>query len=146
MKSSRYLLIALALVIFTACEEEQPTEGILRSTEYTLSEVGGSGITGKATFTEDVEGATEVLIELAGSTTAVNPAFIRFNSAAEGGSVALTLTVCECSVSHTLVKKLDGGTSISYNDLLQLDGHITIHASETDDTIVAVADIGTNGN
>ena len=140
MKRFPYLL--LVLIIFTNCKKDDVDSVLLQSTVYQLNAVDGSGVTGKATFTEDSNGTTEVLIELTGSTTSDNPAFIRFNSTTEGGTIALTLTSCTCSVSHTVVSKLDGGTSISYDGLLKLDGHISIH--DGTNTIVSVADIGSN--
>lgn len=147
MKGSTFFLFLLTAVLMTSCSKDEENTEILNSTEYQLMAVDGSGVTGKATFTKDSNGTTEVLIKLNGSSTSVNPAFIRFNSAAEGGPVALTLTSCECSEGHTVVSKLDNGNSISYEGLLQLDGHISIHKSPNDlDTIVAVANIGANAN
>ena len=147
MKSSPYVVVVLALLIFSGCKKDDVNTVILRSTEYQLSDIDGSGVTGIATFTEDSNGTTEVLIELIGSSTAKNPAFIRFNSASEGGSIALTLTSCECSVSHTVVSKLDDGTTISYDGLLKLDGHVSIHGGENNsEIIVSVTNIGANAN
>ncbi|MFK5974589.1 MAG: hypothetical protein QM485_15085 [Flavobacteriaceae bacterium] len=147
MRSSLYTVVLLAFLIFSSCKKDDVDTVILRSTEYQLSNVGGSGVTGTATFTEDSNGTTEVLIELEGSSTAENPAFIRFNSASEGGSIALTLKSCECSVSHTVVSKLDDGTTISYDGLLKLDGHVSIHGGENNsEIIVSVTNIGANAN
>lgn len=147
MKSSPYFFITIAFVMLTACKKDDVNTVILRSTEYQLVPVAGSNVTGTATFTEDSNKATEVLIELTGSSTATHPAYIRFNSGSEGGTIALTLKACECAVSHTVVSKLDDGTTISYDGLLKLDGHISIHESAADmGTIVAVADIGANAN
>ena len=145
MKNFYYAFALVALVIFTDCKKDDVESVVLRSKEYSLNAVGNSGVTGKVTFTEDSNGTTEVLIELTGSDTSKNPAFIRFNGSTEGGAIALTLTSCECSVGHTVVSKLDGGTSISYDGLLKLDGHVSVHGGPKDLlTIVAVANIGTN--
>ncbi|WP_343486270.1 hypothetical protein [Allomuricauda sp. d1] len=147
MKSSPYSLMALVLLVFIGCKSDDIDSVILQSTEYRLNAVNGSGITGTATFTQDSNGSTEVLIQLDdGSSTAIHPAFIRFNNANEGGAVALTLEACECAVSRTAVTELDTGTAISYDDLLTLDGHISIHESPTDMTVISVADIGANAN
>lgn len=147
MKSSPYFLLVLSLVFLTGCKSDDISSVILRSVEYRLTAVGGSNVTGTATFTEDNNGKTEVLIQLDdGSSTLVHPAYIRFNSADEGGAIALTLEACECAVSRTTVSKLDSGTPISYDDLLKLDGHISIHESPTDMTVISVADVGENAN
>jgi hypothetical protein len=147
MKSSPFFLTALALIIITGCKKDDVSTVILQTTEYRLNASNGSSITGTATFTEDSDGKTEVLIELDdGSSTAVHPAYIRFNTSEEGGAVALTLEACECAVSRTTVSKLDVGTSISYEGLLKLDGHISIHESPDDYTVISAVNIGTNAD
>jgi hypothetical protein len=147
MTRSPYLILVFAIILFTGCSKDEESPVLPKSTEYQLTSMNDSGVTGKATFTDDGQGKTEVLIELTGTTTAVHPADIRFNSAEEGGPVALTLKSCECSVGHTVVTKLDTGTPISYAGLLKLDGHISIHESPGNmGTIVAVANIGLNAN
>lgn len=148
MKSSPFFLTALALLfITTACKKDDVSTVILQSTEYPLLAIGPNGLTGTVTFTEDSDGKTEVLVELDdGSSVAVHPAYIRFNSAEEGGAVALTLNPCECQISRTTVSKLDVGTSISYEGLLQLDGHVSIHNTPEDYTVIAAANIGANAD
>ncbi|MGB5666069.1 MAG: hypothetical protein WBM53_04415 [Maribacter sp.] len=147
MKNSLNILILTCALIFTNCKKDDvATAVILQSVEYNIYDVAGSGITGKATFTQEDNGSTHVLIELDGATTATNPAFIRYNTAAKGGDVAITLKVCECSISNTTITKFDSGSTITYEGLLNLNGHITIHQNGSDQsTIVAVADIGVNG-
>ena len=148
MKSSLSLLALTLVLIFSGCGKDDVAEAvILKSVEYQIYDVSNSGVSGTVTFTQEDNGSTHVLIELAGGYTANNPAFIRFNSAAEGGSVAITLKVCECSISNTTITKLDNGNSITYEGLLALNGHVTIHAnSDNNSAILAVADIGANSN
>lgn len=148
MKSSPYFLFTLVLIFFTSCKSDDDVDSvIIRSVEYRLDAVDGSNITGLATLTENSNGKTEVLIQLDdGSSTAVHPAYIRFNTAEEGGSIALTLEECECAISVTNVSRLDSGTPVSYDDLLEIDGHISIHESPTDMTVISVANIGENAN
>lgn len=139
------------VLILGACSKdddkasEDVGDDILQSKVYQLEAMAGSNITGTATFTEDVDGKTTVLIKLEGSNTTEHPAFIRYNNASEGGPVAITLKECTCSVSETVVSMLDNGESINYDGLVELDGHITIHESPQDlETIVSVANIGAN--
>lgn len=147
MKKAPFLVIAVVFALITSCKKDDVSSVILQSTEYRLQAVGPNGITGTVTFTEDSDGKTEVLVELDdGSSVAVHPAYIRFNSAEEGGAVALTLNPCECKVSTTTVSKLDVGTSISYEGLLQLDGHVSIHNTPEDYTVISAANIGVNAN
>ena len=148
MKSSLSFIALAIVLIFTACKKDDVAEAvILQSIEYQIYDVSSSGVSGTATFTQEDNGSTHVLIELAGGYTATNPAFIRFNSAAEGGDVAITLKACECAISNTTITKLDNGNPITYEGLLGLNGQVTIHASNSDQSaILAVADIGANSN
>ena len=145
MKSSLSLLTLACVLILTGCKKDDVSEAvILQSVEYSIYDVSNSNISGKATFTQEDNGSTHVLIELEGSDTATNPAFIRFNSASEGGDVAITLNACQCSVSDTTITHLDNGNPITYEGLLGLNGHITI--LDPGNNIIAVADIGANAN
>lgn len=145
MKSSSLLLALTFVFILGSCKKDSVDAVVLQSKVYQLNAMTDSNITGTATFTEDSEGKTHVLIELEGANTTLNPAFIRYNSADEGGPVAITLEKCTCSISDTVVSELDGGAKINFDGLLKLDGHITIHQSPEDlETIVAVANIGSN--
>ncbi len=147
MKSSLSILALTCSLLFISCKKDDVADVvIMRSIEYTIYDVSSSNITGTATFTQEDNGSTHVLIELEGSSTAENPAYIRFNTASEGGDVAITLKVCECSISNTTITKLDNGTPITYEGLIQLNGHITIHDGNGQSSIVAVSDIGSNFN
>src|SRR5690606_7720552 len=133
------------VALISGCSKDDVNTVILRSTEYQLTSANGSGITGKATFTEDNNGTTSILIELDNTDTETHPSYIRFNGDSEGGPVAITLKACTCSVGTTVVTKLDDGTPINYDGLLKLDGHISIHESRNQmDLIVATANIGRN--
>jgi len=147
MKKAPLILLAFACALMSSCKKDDVTSVVLQTTSYPLLSIGENGLTGTVTFTEDTEGKTEVLVELDdGSSVAVHPAYIRFNSVEEGGTIALTLNPCECQVSRTTVNQLDVGTSISYDGLLQLDGHVSIHNSPEDYTVIAGANIGSNAN
>ena len=148
MKKSLTILILVVTLVFTSCNKDDAAKAvILQSDEYTIFDVANSGITGKATFTQEDNGSTHVLIELKGAYTIENPAYIRFNSAAEGGTIAITLTACACAISNTTITQLDNGSPITYEGLVKLNGHITIHNGVGPQApIVAVADIGSNAN
>jgi hypothetical protein len=154
MKKTPYYLLFIALTILTSCGKDdniEPTginEIIVDQIDYTLTSVNGSGVTGKATLTRDSNDNTTILIELVNATTNEHPAFVRFGSAAEGGStVAITLEVCECAVGTTVVTRLDDGTPVDFDKLLNLDGHVSIgESSANPNIVVAAADIGTNAN
>lgn len=147
MKSSLSILILSCFLILTGCKKDDVTAVILQSVDYPIYDVSNSNISGTATFTQEDNGSTHVLIELDGGFTSENPAYIRFNSAAEGGDIAITLKACECSISNTTITTLDNGTPITYEGLVLLNGHITIHANTSNQSIIAaVADIGSNSD
>lgn len=145
MKSSLSILTLIFTLVFTGCSKDDAAKAvILQSVEYSIFDVANSGITGTATFTQEDNGSTHVLIELNGADTSTNPAQIRFNSASEGGDIAITLSVCTCSISDTTITKFDNGNTITYEGLIDLNGHITI--LDEMGNIIAVADIGANSN
>ena len=153
MKKASYLLMFAALTILSSCGNDdniEPTavnEIIVDQIDYALTAVNGSGITGKATLTRDSNDNTTILIELNNTTTDEHPAFVRYNSAAEGGPVAITLEVCECAIGTTVVTQLDDGTPIDFDKLLNLDGHVSIgESSASPEVVVSSADIGSNAN
>jgi hypothetical protein len=74
MTRSPYLILVFAIILFTGCSKDEESPVLPKSTEYQLTSMNDSGVTGKATFTDDGQGKTEVLIELTGTTTAVDPA------------------------------------------------------------------------
>lgn len=153
MKKAPYFLLFIALTILSSCGKDdniEPTgvnEIIVDQIEYNLTTMNDSGITGKATFTRDSNENTTILIELNNTNTDEHPAEVRFNSAAEGGPIAITLEPCTCAISTTVVKQLDDGTPIDFDKLLNLDGHVSILDSPANrDIVVATADIGINAN
>lgn len=146
MKCFPILFFTIVLLSLNGCKKDDVDNVVLQETSYPLISLNASGVTGTATFTENSDGTTYILIELVGSNTSEHPAYIRYNNYVEGGANAITLKDCTCLVSETVVTKLDGGTNINYDGLLKFNGHVAILASKTDDTVVAVADIGTNAN
>ncbi|UCS95917.1 hypothetical protein KZP23_20560 [Echinicola marina] len=115
---------------------------------YPLAEIGNSGVSGSAIFEEGEDGYTKVTLILNGTPeNGVHPSHIHFNSAAEGGDIAISLMPVDgkSGVSTTLVNKSDDGTAINYNSLINFDGYINVHLSHGDlGTIVAQGDIGGN--
>ncbi len=145
MKSSLPFLTLVCALIFASCNKDNVEEAvILQSVEYPIFDVSGSNISGTATFTQEDNGSTHILIKLEGASTSTNPAYIHFNNAADGGDVAITLVACECSISNTTVTHFDSGNPITYEGLINLDGHVTIR--DENNNIVSVADIGSNSN
>jgi len=153
MKNVPYFLMLFTMVLLTSCSSDDNVEPaavneiIVDEQAYNLTAVNGSGITGTATFTRDSNENTTILIELTNTNTEEHPAYVRFNNAAEGGPIAITLEPCTCAVSTTVVTQLDDGTPIDFDKLLNLDGHVSIQESVANpDFLVSTADIGINAN
>ncbi|MGB5269683.1 MAG: hypothetical protein WBN52_04185 [Eudoraea sp.] len=153
MRKALYLLLFVTLTALTSCGSDdsiEPTginEIIVDELSYNLVSANGSGITGTATLTRDSNDNTTILIQLDNTNTEEHPAYVRLNSAAEGGPNLITLEPCTCAVSTTVVTQLNDGTPIDFDKLLNLDGHVSIQDSPANpDLVVAMADIGTNAN
>lgn len=115
---------------------------------YTLGELGGSGVSGTATFAERKNGFTLVTISLTGTTAGGDhPSHIHGNDAATGGPIVLDFKningATGMSVNH--VAALKSGTAITYAELLEYDGYINVHLSPTNlGTLIAQGNIGSN--
>jgi len=68
------------------------------------------------------------------------------NTAAEAGGILITLDSVNGSTgkSSTNFNTLDNGTSITYAEMLDLNGYVNIHLSSSDLSVVAQGDIGQN--
>ncbi|MFI2741151.1 CHRD domain-containing protein [Zhouia sp. PK063] len=113
---------------------------------YALNEVAGSSASGTATFAKNTDGSVTITLSLSGAMSGTHPAHIHFNTAAEGGDIAISLTpVDDNGMSTTTVTKLDSGEMISYEQLIDFDGYINVHKSASDlGTLIAQGDIGQN--
>jgi hypothetical protein len=118
------------------------------SKEYTLKSVSNNAISGVAKFTKRVSGETLVSIALSGTTSGTSsPAHIHINSAAQGGGIAIDLTAVTGATgkSETNVSKLNSGTAITYDELLNFSGYINVHQSADNlATLIAQGNIGVN--
>ena len=118
------------------------------SKTYPLSAVSNNAISGTAKFTKRVSGETLVSIAITGTTAGVSsPAHIHVNTAAQGGAIAIDLTsvVGATGKSETSVNKLNNGTTITYDELLNFNGYINVHQSASNlATIIAQGNIGAN--
>lgn len=131
--------------------EEPETETPVTETSsktYTLDSVANPDISGTAKFITFSNDSTVVELQLENTPSGgMHPAHIHFNTAAEGGDIALTLTTVDGSTgeSSTHITALDDGTAITYEELLEYDGYINVHLSADElGTLVAQGDIGQN--
>ena len=138
--------------LFTGCKKDESNEvndpiDPINTVIYELSGVTNSNITGQATFTRNEDNSTTVFIRLSGASDLEHPASIHYNSASEGGGLAITLNSCECLESETLITEFDNGNPIDFDEMMSFDGHINIFESiALNDVIIAQVDIGSNDN
>jgi len=151
MLSSRNILTIISgflLLFATACDSDDPGPDYTgESVEYTMQARGGSSVTGTVTFQEIQGGATQITMELSGTPEGGDhPAHIHFNSAAEGGDIAISLTNVNGTDgrSLTVVEQDNDGNVVTYDELLNYDGYINVHLSPQDLTVVSQTDIGAN--
>ena len=116
--------------------------------QFPLMPVSNEGISGMVTFLEQDNNSTKIIIQLNGTTGSTpHPAHIHFNTAAEGGDIAVNLKTVPggMGVSNTSVGVLSNGTAITYSQLLNFDGYINVHLSMSQlDKLVSQGDIGQN--
>ncbi len=124
------------------------TVTVVNSMEYDLGSKAVASISGKAIFKEYSDNTVTIELELVNTPAGgQHPAHIHFNSAAEGGGIALTLGTVDGDTGKSVipVTELNDGTAINYDQLIAFDGYINVHLSSDElQTIVAQGDIGNN--
>jgi hypothetical protein len=135
------------------CDGPEPSSVSSQSTQrvasvvYPLNSVSDPNISGTATFLK-AGSKTIITVQLSGTTAGnMHPGHIHFNSVAVGGGIAVSLTDVNGASgrSVTVVDALDNGTPITYEQLLNFNGYVNIHLSETQlSTIIAQGNIGSN--
>ncbi|MCK5209003.1 MAG: CHRD domain-containing protein, partial [Cyclobacteriaceae bacterium] len=144
------MLLVLVGFVFTGCDNndedpEPPNDPTGKSETYTLFEAGSSGASGTIKFEELLDMSTRITISLTGA-GGDHPAHIHDNSAAEGGGIAIDLTIVDASgKSITEVSALNNGTKITYNELIDFNGYVNVHKSASElGSLIAQGDIGMN--
>lgn len=148
-------IIKVALVVFismnlASCDDDDDNGDVVgptgESKTFELASVSDPAISGTAKFIENSNNSTTIELTLTGTAGgSMHPAHIHFNTAIEGGDIALTLGTVNDGFSSITTSTLDDGTEIDYDDLLEYNGYINVHLSETElGTLVAQGDIGEN--
>jgi hypothetical protein len=118
-----------------------------RSSTYELPARSSENIGGVATITERKNGSSMISVAMSGTTAGVNHAnHIHTNSALDGGAIVISFNNISGNdgVSRTNISKMDDGTSITYEELLDFNGHIVVHPGTGQFNILATGDIGQN--
>jgi len=135
----RYGLLAIAILWVTSCDSELPDVSG-KNRVYELSALTAERIEGQVIIRERNDGSTQLEISLDGlAPQAQLPAYVHFNTALEGGGIAITLEPVDgnSGTSVTEVTQLDNGTPLGYDELIEFDGHLN-------SSLVAQGDIGAN--
>lgn len=150
-KLNTFLLLMIVSLISLSCSDDDDITSPIPSgntTIYDLQTKDVAGISGTATFVENTDASVTIRLDITGTPAGgLHPAHIHFNTAAEGGDIALPLEPVngDSGQSEITVSALDDGSSITYDELLDFDGYINVHLSASEiETIVAQGDIGQN--
>jgi hypothetical protein len=149
MKITQHIFKALLIsqsIAFFSCNEEMPNV-TGKNQLYELRSVSEQDIDGHVKIRERFDGTTQ--LELVLNNTDPNKtysAYLHFNDFLEGGEVALTLTPVtgNSKSSVTEITALDSGSEITYEGLLEFDGHVKVNVEQGAGAYVAQADIGQN--
>jgi hypothetical protein len=150
-KLFKSLILVLPLVLLMGCSSDDritpiPSSQISRT--FALSSIDDNNVTGTAKFIDNEDNSTTVELDFTAIPTGgEHPASINYNTAAEGGAVAITLGTVDGNTGFSSITftTLDDGTPISYDELMSFDGYINVVESESQlNTIVAQGDIGQN--
>ncbi|NHF58543.1 hypothetical protein FK220_004290 [Flavobacteriaceae bacterium TP-CH-4] len=153
MEKLATMTFGVMILFFVSCSDDDdqgaPIDPVIGDTKvYELRSVTDPDISGTATFADNGDNSVTVTIALVNTPDGgQHPAHIHFNTAAEGGGIAVTLGTVDGTTGESEItfSELDDGTPISYSDLLTFDGYINVHLSADDlDTLVAQGDIGEN--
>ncbi len=144
--------LLLSMVLITSCNNDDESVPLADLTGnnivFELGSKGDAGVSGTVTFEERSDNTTKVSIALTGGTAGdSHPSHIHANTAAEGGPIVIGLTNVDGSTgkSETEVSKMDDGTTILYAELINFDGYVNVHKSETElSSLVSQGDIGQN--
>lgn len=149
------VFIAFSVLLMTAgCNEDdmdpadQLPELTGNQTIYNLVTANNSGVSGTVVFEETTNQSTLITVNLTGGIPGgTHPIHIHENSTVVGGGIAIGLGEVDGSTGSLVVEisATDDGNIISYDDLINFDGHLNIHESPQNlAVLVARTDIGGN--
>ena len=149
-KLNSFLCLLIAgLTLFIGCSKDDSMPQLTGMTkQFTLVSKSNPGVSGTVTFAKRDDNATLITVQLMGTSAgASHPAHIHANTAAETGGIVLDLTSIAgaSGKSETVVKTLKDGSSVTYEQLITLNGYVNVHLSSSDlATLIAQGDIGQN--
>lgn len=142
-------LFVANLLFLASCDNYDEPEATpsAREVTYALAPLSNSGVSGTVTFLKQ-DSSTLVTIQLTGTQSGnSHPAHIHNNNASAGGAIALDFNPVDGATgrSETMVTALNNGTPVTYEELVNFNGHVNIHKSESELAImIAQGNIGSN--
>lgn len=154
MKSKFYvstLFILSSLFLWTACSDSGtgtiPDDLTGESITYNLNAAEESSIDGEVILEERVNGDTQIRITLNDLDEGEEYlAGVYSNTVLDEGELLIDLESIEGSSGENelIVSANEDGETLSYDDLLEINGHIRIYLSGDSETILSSTDIGGN--
>ncbi|MEX2600753.1 MAG: CHRD domain-containing protein [Balneolaceae bacterium] len=142
-------LMILTLMGCDVTDSDDDEIGLTNNSEsYEVQSTEGFNVEGSVIFEERTDGTTLITIDLDGTIDdGEHPAHIHANAVVEGGGIDIPLNPVDGNTgsSETVVETLGNGTPVSYEELVNYNGHFMIHLSPNDlSTIIGRTDIGGN--
>jgi hypothetical protein len=149
--------IVLVSIIVSACSKEKSFEngdgsGGLRSKEYPLNEVNGSGVDGSIVITENADSTFNVLVNLNKSEQDTGYVLhMHHGSISNPGAIAILLTAVtgtggavQSETTNIREVRLPDNTRerVTYDDILSFEGYVDVHAGTQTDPVIAQGTIG----
>ncbi|MEQ8475738.1 hypothetical protein [Fulvivirga sp.] len=145
----RTLIFVLGLFLIQSCADvSEKSDYTGREYTYALIQSADFPISGSATFYERNDGTTEIKVTLSGTEGDIShPVHFHYGNVSNpDAEIAIVLTPVfgKTGESITIVKTLMDETTLSYDDLVNFDGHIKIHLDDgpNKNTILAAGNIG----
>ncbi|HEY8513594.1 MAG TPA: CHRD domain-containing protein [Cyclobacteriaceae bacterium] len=146
--SGRLVAVTFLVLGFSSCDDDSGPSLTGDNTVYELHSVSNPGISGNVTFSKQSDNSVLVVIQLNGTQSGGNhPAHIHADNSVVGGSIVLDLENVEGATgrSETVVTAWNDGSPVTYEELIQFDGHVNVHAAPDNlGTLIAQGDIGGN--
>ncbi|WP_051907887.1 CHRD domain-containing protein [Flavimarina sp. Hel_I_48] len=138
-----YFLFVILVAGLTSCQDDDSdviSDGTGNRGSYDLKATSSDGVNAQVGFVEKNDGSTDITVVLLKVMEGTYPVNILSNSVVEGGEVEISLNPIDGS-SRTSVTNI---TSLSFEELINYDGHINIQSSSDAQNIVSQGDIGDN--
>ena len=149
-KNIKYIYYFFFIAILTSCSTAEETPiiptGVTKS--YDLLNTNSSDLNGEVTFKENTNGSTTITVILNNTVDGINNAVkLRRNTANIGGGIVVHLNDIDATTgkSETTIAKLDNGEVISYDELSEFLGYLSIEGKDFNTgEFYAYADLGPN--